>query len=353
MNMNKKIFIYLFLLLGLVNVNAELPGEATNKVSSTFDVIYEKCNDLTFVTEGHITLQCSKDINIEKNKTESPQGKSCYASGGVVELKSIACGPKTGKFNTPETDLTKYSSGYCKYDGKDYRIKHTYECIPAKVEKSGTADSGSVQSNTLNFKVAGWGWFKSLEPKDLNKQIDSFAEGACKAEKGRPRVTLQINGKDTVYSSYGKFEEAAKKLEEGTVKVNVKCSLGAGDFTGPGLSEIITEKSPRGENIGENFCDQEEVIGILKIVGYVVLILKVTVPLIIIITATIDYFKEGVLEQNLKTPTMDMLKRIALAITIFFVPTVINAFLTLSNVDNLDGTYKKCFVCLVNTSKCK
>ncbi len=107
-----------------------------------------------------------------------------------------------------------------------------------------------------------------------------------------------------------------------------------------------------------NICSKES--GTLKafqIIGYLIFIMKIVVPLILIIMVTLDFTK-AVISSGEK-PNLDVLKkvatRVAIAIAIFMVPTVLDFLLGL--VDGTEGVsegFEACTACLLDPlGKCQ
>lgn len=83
------------------------------------------------------------------------------------------------------------------------------------------------------------------------------------------------------------------------------------------------------EYVAENICSQQEIINILKMVGYIVLVAKLIVPLIIIVRGTLDFYKavtEGKAD-TFKSQAKTFGIRVFIGIVIFFIPTITDAVL--------------------------
>jgi len=125
-------------------------------------------------------------------------------------------------------------------------------------------------------------------------------------------------------------------------------------------SNNTTQKNNQSESniidayVGENICAEESVQRVLKLVGYIVIIIKVLVPLILIVMGTIDLFKATVgkdskdLTKNLKT----LMMRVALGVFIFFIPNLVNWTFDMFN-ENLGGdTANACVTCVLDPGNC-
>lgn len=124
-------------------------------------------------------------------------------------------------------------------------------------------------------------------------------------------------------------------------------------------SSTYLATTPVAEYVAENPCDEDSIRRVLKIIGYVLLIAKVAVPLIIIGFGTVDLFKSVVDkdEKSLGKQLKQLGIRIIAGIIVFFIPTFINAFFQISDTLNVIETdqFKTCASCLLeptNDTKC-
>lgn len=103
-----------------------------------------------------------------------------------------------------------------------------------------------------------------------------------------------------------------------------------------------------------SFC--YKTAAIWKIVGNVVLILKIVIPIILIILAIVDFGKQVVSydEKNFKEAIVRILKKFVAAALIFFLPGLLTALFSLyADFANVKSDYKKCVDCITNpNSKC-
>lgn len=82
-----------------------------------------------------------------------------------------------------------------------------------------------------------------------------------------------------------------------------------------------------------NFCDQNGVQKTFQIIGYLLFVAKIIVPLLLIILGTIDFAKATVSSDD-KAPrdaVVALIRRIIIAVIIFFIPTILNFLLSLVN----------------------
>ena len=98
-----------------------------------------------------------------------------------------------------------------------------------------------------------------------------------------------------------------------------------------------------------NFCAQtSEIWGV---VGYIINFLKIAIPIIIILLATIDLGKAVMAgkEDEIKSAQKMLLKRIIYGVAIFFVTTIVQLAFSLVNEDVTGGD---CFKCISKPSSC-
>lgn len=103
-----------------------------------------------------------------------------------------------------------------------------------------------------------------------------------------------------------------------------------------------------------DFCSKTA--NIWQIVGYIVLILKIVVPIIIIILGIIDLSKAVISSEDkvIKSSITSLVKRIIAGVAIFFVPTIINYAFSLvgSFVKDVNDNHMKCVTCITDPGSC-
>ena len=104
----------------------------------------------------------------------------------------------------------------------------------------------------------------------------------------------------------------------------------------------------------ENFCTKSG--SVLQIVGYVLLVLKIVVPVIIIVLASIDMSKAVVSGEDkaVKEQSWRLIKRIILGVVIFLIPTIVKlVFFSISYFsDNMKTEFNNCVACLTSPKSC-
>lgn len=95
---------------------------------------------------------------------------------------------------------------------------------------------------------------------------------------------------------------------------------------------------------------------VARIVGYVVLLAKWLVPLILIVLGMVDFTKAVISSDDkaINKSVSSLIRRIIAGIVVFFVPTIVLAFLNLIEITgNIENTtrFGACTRCILNASK--
>lgn len=109
------------------------------------------------------------------------------------------------------------------------------------------------------------------------------------------------------------------------------------------------------ESIFDNICSAKGVKKALKFVGYLLLSVKILIPLIIIVMGTVDLTKAitSSKEDEIKTATNKLFKKLIAGIIIFFIPTLLSIFLGLIyNFQTIESNYKTCLNCILKPREC-
>ena len=97
--------------------------------------------------------------------------------------------------------------------------------------------------------------------------------------------------------------------------------------------------------------------GILKIVGYVILVLKIAIPIILLLTGAIAFGSAVIAsdEKEMQKATKKLINKAIAAIVIFFLPTLINMVFSLIEEYNEDikANYSNCWTCVLKPSDCQ
>ena len=100
------------------------------------------------------------------------------------------------------------------------------------------------------------------------------------------------------------------------------------------------------------FC--AETADIWRILGYVVVVIKIVIPLILIILGMVDLGKAVVSsdEKAINKSVGSLIRRFIAAVVIFFVPTIISAIFDALNLIDNPSDYNVCVQCVTNVGNC-
>ena len=113
--------------------------------------------------------------------------------------------------------------------------------------------------------------------------------------------------------------------------------------------EIVTQEI---EHVGDDVCSEPGVMKALRLVGYLILLMKYLVPVIIIVWGSFDIYKavfQGTPDE-LKKQAKVLLVRVFLALCIFLLPGAINIVITAIHEEADDNSM--CATCLLDPMNC-
>lgn len=103
------------------------------------------------------------------------------------------------------------------------------------------------------------------------------------------------------------------------------------------------------------FCTDDGVKKSLRFIGYLLLVVKIFVPLIIIVIGSFDFYKSVTSgkDEDLKKDITRLGRRVVTGIIIFFIPTIVNFLLsTVASWSGDHTRYTSCTSCLFNPTSC-
>ena len=103
-------------------------------------------------------------------------------------------------------------------------------------------------------------------------------------------------------------------------------------------------------------CDEPGVLLSFKFGGYILFIAKILIPIILIVTASVDFAKAIIAgsSEEISKQTVVVAKRAVAGVIIFFIPTVISfTFGLFDGYGTIKTEFGKCMTCLANPGKCK
>lgn len=128
-----------------------------------------------------------------------------------------------------------------------------------------------------------------------------------------------------------------------------------------GTLSLVNESGGETTNGGMNYdklCSDYSsgIGGAARIIGYIVLVVKWLVPIVIIILGIIDFAKAVISSDDkaLNKATSSLAKRIVAGLIVFFIPTLLLALLNLLDISNgieNNGRFDACTKCILNASK--
>ena len=110
------------------------------------------------------------------------------------------------------------------------------------------------------------------------------------------------------------------------------------------------------EYVAEKPCDETSIRLVMRLFGYILLVARIAVPLIIIGFGTFDIFK-SVVDKDEKSLTKQFKQlgiRILAGLIVFFIPNIVSVFFSMSDKLNIIETdqYKTCYNCILKPTKC-
>ncbi len=104
----------------------------------------------------------------------------------------------------------------------------------------------------------------------------------------------------------------------------------------------------------ETFCTTSAKIW--QVLGYIIMIFKIVIPILLLVFGTIDLGKAVVSndEKAIKTATKSWAFRAAAAALIFLLPAIVKMVMTwIFDLSGTDLDYKTCLDCVTNPGACK
>lgn len=101
-----------------------------------------------------------------------------------------------------------------------------------------------------------------------------------------------------------------------------------------------------------NFCAQTA--NIWQVLGYVVVVIKIVIPLILIILGMVDLGKAVVSSDDkaINKAVSSLIKRFIAAVIVFFIPTIVSALFNAVTNITTNTDYNKCVQCVTNVGAC-
>lgn len=295
MNMNKKILLFVIALFSFFIVNKRVYAIATT-------VNYDNANH-----------------------------KVCFSS-------------KASAFCVSEAKL------FCELNGSKYEInipfsktENNYFCkngFNSYAEGCVTLPADKIGNNVCDFKVytGNLRWNKEGEIAFYNKggyDDSDYYNNLTSEEKAKINKCSQYPGNACPKGCYVSSDTCVNVCPDGTYAKD-----------GKNCEQVIVE------HVASKPCQDNDMKKVFRFFGYLLLIAKICIPLIIIIMGSLDIFKAvyGQDDKALIKQLKVLVWRIAGGLTIFFLPTIVGAFFKISSDINVseDEDYKVCANCLLD-----
>ena len=97
------------------------------------------------------------------------------------------------------------------------------------------------------------------------------------------------------------------------------------------------------------FC--AETANIWNVVGYIVVVIKIVIPLMLIVLGMVDLGKAVVSsdEKAINKAVSTLIKRFIAAVVVFFVPTIVSALFNALSLIGNEADYNTCVQCVTQT----
>ena len=116
-------------------------------------------------------------------------------------------------------------------------------------------------------------------------------------------------------------------------------------------SDIITSAYKAFSNI----CEEKKVKNVVKFIGFLIVIIKILIPLGLIIFGAISFAQAMISgeSEDVKKSAIGFLIKFIAAVVIFAIPTILNYIINIIDDSSANKTYTKCTTCLFDTKNCK
>ena len=207
-------------------------------------------------------------------------------------------------------------------------------------------------------------YLKGYGLPDFMKSSSAYQNGVSKIKKNyeamlsKWKEQLDIRKNDGVISDE-QYNSIKDKLNIVGTKIEEK-----GQEYLDNIDTIKNETNPL-KIVNVNICSPVDEDGnpnysllVFQVIGYIIMIIKILVPIILIVLGSIDLGKASLSgdDKALKEATVIFGKRVLIGLIIFFIPTVLDFFLGLvEGTTDVSNKYQGCTDCILNpnnSSKC-
>ena len=222
------------------------------------------------------------------------------------------------------------------------------------------------QSNCVNYKKCMWS--PPIEsPTSSNYCTCNSSNGSCSEKdikdcgSNKTKSSCTNNSKCS-WTQYCVDDPTYEQSEDSTGdeiredsywnenKTTTKASGDAKCPDGYTSKDGITCVLDKDENVADKPCQEDDIKKVFRLFGYLLLVARILIPLIIIIMGSLDIFKAvyGQDDKALGKQLKVLVWRIIGGLTIFFLPTIVNAFFEVGSDVTDDEDYKTCANCLLD-----
>lgn len=230
-----------------------------------------------------------------------------------------------------EEDIKSYTEAI-------HRVIDNYSlesCMKPDVTTTKLSDCKQILSN-LKTNIYAW---------DINV-MNWINEGYFKEED----IIIQDYRKATERAN--NFQETAgKEIEEEDKKI--KDQLGLPTEDDKEKEPDVSGTPARNPGITfDDFCKQDGVRKAFKFLGYLIMVVKILVPLLLIILGVVDFGKAAMASDAdaVSKASSTLIRRVITGIVIFFIPTLV--YFVFGVIVNEETGYADCGTCIFEPSKC-
>ncbi len=104
----------------------------------------------------------------------------------------------------------------------------------------------------------------------------------------------------------------------------------------------------------ENFCKEPKILKAFRFIGYLLLIVKIVIPILLIVLGSTDFVKAVISSDAdaVKKSTQTLITRVIAGVVIFFLPTIVNFVFNLIPSQSVSST-EQCRTCIFYPNRCK
>ena len=324
--LNTFIFTISIFMLGIVIVNAsecKLMPTADNGSYSTVDEFNER-SDSERVIPSDQKLSC-KYNNYEDTETQSSHIESYYngnddekyvyvyeitesKNGGTKKTRMLAC-------YTPSADQGIPRVFYDTFD----------------IYVSGESLLGAQGSHATGFAA------------DFSSSCAAYAGMAYYPSDDAPSFYYNT-GAEAIVDENVKVGSIAETGEGFTRRVGFNPAEVKNLYELYGKTKQKRTYEKNSEKYEKNLCNMPATLKTLRILSYIIMIARYVAVLLLIIFLTIDIGKVAINDGDFKKIQKSVMVRIGVAVAIFFIPVIVNAFVHMVS-KNEDSAFHNCSVC--------